>query len=148
MRGKQIRPLEPEKASYPNTDHRRAYMRAYMAKRRAPAKQRLRAKREILAAALLFLRAASADAHNEWADGSTIPDWVKASCCGPADAHHLRPDQVHRISEDYYQVDGYVRRIPAGQALPSQDGDYWIFYRDDGGGSQSGVYCFFVPMAM
>jgi hypothetical protein len=34
-----------------------------------------------------------------------------------------------------------------GQALPSQDGDYWIFYRDDGASGQSGVYCFFVPMA-
>jgi hypothetical protein len=53
---------------------------------------------------------------------------------------------VHRISDDYYSVDGYVRRIPVGQALPSQDGDYWIFYRDDGSGIQSGVYCFFVPM--
>ena len=60
--------------------------------------------------------------------------------------HHLTPDQVHRISADYYMVDGYHQRIPASSALPSQDGDYWIFYRDDGGGSQSGVYCFFVPM--
>ena len=37
-------------------------------------------------------------------------------------------------------------RIPARDALPSQDGDYWIFYRDGQGGSQSIVYCFFVPM--
>lgn len=85
--------------------------------------------------------------HDTWSDGKPIPDWVKTSCCGPADAHHLRPEQVHRVSEDYYEVDGYVRKIPAAQALPSQDGDYWIFYRDDGGGSQTGVYCFFVPMA-
>ncbi len=54
---------------------------------------------------------------------------------------------MHRISDDYYSVDGYVRHIPVGQALPSQDGDYWIFYRDDGASGQSGVYCFFVPMA-
>lgn len=87
-------------------------------------------------------------AHNEWSNGGKIPDWVKASCCGPADAHHLRPEQVHRISDDYYSVDGYLRRIPVGQALPSQDGDYWIFYReDDGTSGQSSVYCFFVPMA-
>jgi hypothetical protein len=99
-------------------------------------------------AALLFaLSASGADAHDYWSDGKSVPNWVKASCCGPADAHHLRPDQVHRISDDYYSVDGYVRRIPVGQALPSQDGDYWIFYRDDGSGIQSGVYCFFVPMA-
>lgn len=78
-----------------------------------------------------------------------IPDWIKSSCCGPADMHHLRPDQVHRSSDDYYSVDGYVLPIPAAQALPSQDGDYWIFYRDNGanGGGQSGVYCFFIPMA-
>ena len=96
--------------------------------------------------ALLFaLSASGAEAHDYWSDGKPIPNWVKASCCGPADAHHLRPDQVHRISDEFYSVDGYVRRIPVGQALPSLDGDYWIFYRDDGD-SQSGVYCFFVPM--
>ena len=62
-----------------------------------------------------------------------MPTWVKASCCGPDDAHHLRPDQVHRVSDDYYMVDGYRYRIPARDALPSQDGDYWIFYRDGDG---------------
>jgi hypothetical protein len=52
------------------------------------------------------------------------------------------------VSDDYYEVDGYTRKIPVQQALPSQDGDYWIFYRDDTGGTtQSGIYCFFVPMA-
>jgi hypothetical protein len=79
-------------------------------------------------AVLLFaLSASGADAHDYWSDGKAIPDWVKASC--------------------YYSVDGYVRRIPVVQALPSQDGDYWIFYRDDGANGQSGIYCFFVPMA-
>lgn len=81
-----------------------------------------------------------------------IPAWINAACCGPQDAHKLRADQVHRISDDFYAVDGYVRRIPAGQALPSQDSDYWIFYADYPAAagmqaSQSGVYCFFVPMA-
>lgn len=95
---------------------------------------------------LLMMCADKAQAHDYWADGKSIPNWIKSSCCGPADAHHLRPDQVHRVSDDYYQVDGYSRRIPVGQALPSQDGDFWIFYRDDGSMGQSGVYCFFVPM--
>ena len=89
---------------------------------------------------------APASAHDYWADGKPIPNWVKASCCGPADAHHLRPDQVHRVSDDYYEVDGYHHRVPVSQALPSQDGDYWIFYRDDRSDGQSGMYCFFVPM--
>ena len=114
---------------------------------------------------LVLLGSSPCWAHDEWADGKPIPDWVKASCCGPADAHHLKPEQVHRISADYYEVDGYHRRIPVGQALPSQDGDYWIFYRDAGDScapgfdqhnhpikscthdnDQSSVYCFFVPM--
>jgi hypothetical protein len=108
-----------------------------------------------LIAILGALAAVPACAHDQWTNGAPIPDWVKASCCGPADAHHLTSDQVHRYA-DYYRVDGYHRPIPIALALPSQDGDYWIFYRDkdgapgvNGGGSdgQSGVYCFFVPMA-
>ena len=108
---------------------------------------------------LVWVFSSAASAHDVWSNGAKVPDWVKASCCGPADAHHLRPDQVHR-SDDYYYVDGYDSRIPVGQAFPSQDGDYWIFYRDNPAGkscspfggctptsaSQSSVYCFFVPM--
>jgi hypothetical protein len=108
-----------------------------------------------LIAILGALAAFPACAHDQWTNGAPIPDWVKASCCGPADAHHLTSDQVHRYG-DYYRVDGYRRPIPIALALPSQDGDYWIFYRDKNGapgvngrgsGGQSGVYCFFVPMA-
>ena len=119
-------------------------------------------------------------AHDYWADGKAVPNWVKASCCGPADVHHLRRDQVHKVSGDeakklrpkyanfvsvyhvYYVIDGYSRPIYAEglNVMPSEDGDYWLFY-DDGGkrcvgqsggdGSncyeqpQSDVYCFFVP---
>ena len=98
-------------------------------------------------AALVFAFSASgAEAHDYWSDGKPVPDWVKASCCGPEDVHHLRPEQVHRVSDDYYMVDGYYRQIPVRVALPSQDGDYWIFYRDNISGGQSTVYCFFVPM--
>src|SRR5271165_5627159 len=96
-----------------------------------------------LIASLLSLPAA---AHDLWANGDLVPPWVKAACCGPDDAHHLRPEQVHRVSDDFYMVDGYRYRIPARQALPRQDGDYWIFYKDDGLGGQSSVYCFFIPM--
>ena len=72
-------------------------------------------------AVLLFaLSASGADAHDYWSDGKTIPDWVKSSCCGPADAHHLRPEQVHRISDDYYSVDGYIRRIPSVRRCPAR----------------------------
>lgn len=90
-----------------------------------------------------------------------IPDWIKSTCCGPQDAHKLRADQVHRRDnghgDEWWEVDGYygpqnpsssgvLAHIPDGEALPSQDGNYWIFYADYGPGGQSGVYCFFVPM--
>lgn len=110
----------------------------------------------------------SAYAHDQWADGSKIPDWVKASCCGPADAHHLRPEQVHDMG-DYYQIDGMMHTIPKtygpqhypnGAILASQDGDYWVFYKDEAAHRACGhesntcydepasesTYCFFVPM--
>lgn len=85
-------------------------------------------------------------AHDQWTNGAPVPAWVRDACCGPADAHHLRPDQVRRISDEYYAVDGYFRPIPAHKALPSADGEYWIFYKDNRSGSQTGVFCFFVPM--
>lgn len=85
-------------------------------------------------------------AHDQWTNGAAVPAWVRDACCGPADAHHLRPDQVRRISDEYYAVDGYFRPIPAHKALPSADGEYWIFYKDNKSGSQTGVFCFFVPM--
>lgn len=130
--------------------------------------------------AIVVLGAHRAHAHDEWANGKPIPAWVKASCCGPADAHHLTPNMVHGPmsageayalrpawgahpgdSHLYYVVDGYGLPVRYSEALPSQDGDYWIFYRDEPSGencspeggcsgthpaSQSGVYCFFVPM--
>jgi len=99
---------------------------------------------------LSLLTVAPCYAHDTWSNGDKVPGWIKAACCGPADAHHLRPDQVHDMG-DYYKVDGYNAnggKIPHRTALPSQDGDYWIFYRDgDGLSTQSGVYCFFIPMA-
>jgi len=99
-------------------------------------------KRLLLAALVL---ASPAAAHDQWSNDMPIPAWIKASCCGKADVHHLRPDQVHQ-TENYYEVDGYRGRIERKVALPSEDGDYWIFYSENGG-VQSSVWCFFVPMA-
>jgi hypothetical protein len=101
--------------------------------------------RAVAAAIAFALVAGGARAHDQWADGKPIPQWVKSSCCGPDEAHHLRPDQVHRISDDTYAIDGERHLIvPAKDALPSQDGDYWIFYR---AAEYPIVHCFFVPMA-
>jgi hypothetical protein len=112
-------------------------------------------KKSIIISLSLILLGNQARGHDQWANGTTVPSWVKAACCGPDDVHHLRPDQVHGPTlgadgELYYQVDGYDQPVLASTALPSQDGDYWIFYRDgvydSGVKYQSGVYCFFVPM--
>ena len=98
-----------------------------------------------------------AHAHDVWANGQPVPSWVKESCCGPSDAHHLTQEQVHGPTKGangvlYYTVDGYPDPVAASSALPSQDGDYWIFYTT--GVDMSGkrywgqVYCFFIPVAL
>jgi hypothetical protein len=93
----------------------------------------------------LALAAGSASAHDVWANGETVPEWVKKACCGPADAHHLTAGQVH-ILPDGFRVDGYFEMIPKEKAQPSADGDYWIFYRTLSNGQQSMVYCFYAPL--
>jgi hypothetical protein len=95
-------------------------------------------------AASLPLYLTAANAHEYWATGQPVPEWVKTECCGPKDAHHLRPDQVRRNAAGDYVVDIYPDPIPAGTALPSQDGDYWLFFYHDYG-FYGGVRCFFVP---
>jgi hypothetical protein len=85
-----------------------------------------------------------AHAHDSWSDGNHVPAWVKAACCGPEDVHHLTAKQVHAMTDGWH-VDGYKQVLAYGRELPSQDGDYWIFYRDLPDGSQTPVYCFFAP---
>ena len=100
--------------------------------------------------AALSLLPGFAEAHNVWANGKAVPDWVKGACCGPADVHRLTMSNVHTApwNEDYLIVDGYREPIRKATALPSEDGFVWIFYKDDVNtpSGQSVVYCFFVPM--
>jgi hypothetical protein len=93
-------------------------------------------------AAAFVVGVAPSLAHDQWANGNPIPAWVKSTCCGPADAHILRPDQVTRNARGDHFVQGYREPIAASFALPSEDGDYWIFYRDNLDGSRSAVFCF------
>ena len=95
-----------------------------------------------LAVALTLFR--TAHAHDRWDNGEPVPAWVKTECCGPKDAHRLRPNQVRRNAAGDYVVDIYPDPIPARRALPSQDGDYWLFFYNDYGFYGS-VRCFFVP---
>ena len=55
----------------------------------------------------------SSAAHDRWDNGEPVPAWVKTECCGPKDAHHLRPDQVRRNAAGDYVVDIYPDPIPA-----------------------------------
>ena len=49
----------------------------------------------VLVAGLALFHSA-AHAHDRRDNGESVPVWVKTECCGPTDAHHLRPDQVRR----------------------------------------------------
>lgn len=104
---------------------------------------------KVLTLAAALVAAVPALAHDQWADGSPVPAWVKGACCGPQDVHHLKPEQVSRNKAGDYVLDVYPDPIPAKTALPSQDGDYWVFFGDyrATGGAVTAVRCFFVPLS-
>lgn len=92
----------------------------------------------------LCLLAAPAAAHNNWSDGTEVPEWTKKWCCGPSDVHMLNPSAVH-IMTDGYHIDGLNTVIPMSRAMPSPDGQYWAFFRNDNL-PDSAVYCFYAPL--
>jgi hypothetical protein len=99
--------------------------------------------RALIATALVAI-SLPAGAHDLWSNGIVVPEWVKASCCGPDDMHHLTARQVHAMADGWH-VEGYRQVLAYGRELPSQDGNYWVFYKSDPDGSQTPVYCFFAP---
>lgn len=100
--------------------------------------------RAIVLLFMLYAFEHPAHAHDAWESGAPVPAWVKASCCGPEDVHHLQPEQVH-AKADGYHIDGISTVVPYDKALPSQDGDYWAFYRP--GVKDPWVFCFFAPVS-
>ncbi len=100
--------------------------------------------------AIVWLIPKLAPAHDYWSNGKKVPDWVKGSCCGPADVHRLTLANIHTApwNGDYVIIDGYKEPFRKATALPSEDGYVWIFYKDDVNtpSGQSAVYCLFVPM--
>ena len=99
----------------------------------------------IIAAILAIMAPATSIAHDVWANGGPVPAWVKATCCGPEDVHHLLPSQIH-VTADGYMIDGYLNGpVPFNRALPSQDGDNWAFWAVRPDGTQTDIYCLFVP---
>lgn len=98
----------------------------------------------IVAAFMAAIRASHA--HDYWATGEPIPAWIKASCCGPEDVHRYTMDQI-RETKGGYIVPGYKSVIPNNKPLASQDQYAYVFFRDYPDGSQSGVYCIFLPVS-
>lgn len=94
----------------------------------------------------------TAFSHDYWQNNIKVPYWVKASCCGKADAHLLDPSQVSQTGDSHGNLewrvtlkDGRVLNIPYNQTLPSQDRNYWVFVSD---APKPITYCFFVPLDM
>ena len=99
----------------------------------------------------------SASAHDKGCDGNPVPVAIKLDCCGKADEHQVKPEQIRRGPNDEYIVsfEGYTFVIPADKALPSNDHCSHIFFENVwaiAGGNvmrfpeTPGVYCFLTPL--
>ena len=95
----------------------------------------------ILAAALIA--ASPAMPHDFWQNGEPVPAYVKSACCGPADAHHIKPDAVH-IMADGVHIDGITTVVPVGRVLPSPDGEAWGFWSVSAEPDPV-IFCLFLP---
>jgi hypothetical protein len=110
----------------------------------------------IAALAFAAMMVESASAHEKGCDGN-LPGRIKLDCCGEADEHQLKPEQIRRGPNAEYIVsfEGYTFVIPADKALPSNDPCSHIFFENVwaiAGGTQvrfpgtPGVYCFLTPL--
>lgn len=117
--------------------------------------------------ALLALVSTKVLAHDKWANGDPIPEWVKKACCNGNEAHDLGEggDKVHVRLKDgevvAYNVDGFNNQVDPTKVHPSEDNHTWAFYggpayEDDhhhiaaplpGDTSNFVIYCLFVPCA-
>jgi hypothetical protein len=72
----------------------------------------------------------SASAHHMSCDGDPVPDRIKLDCCGEAEEHQLKPEQISRGPNNEYVVsfEGDTFVIPAGKARPSNDPCSHIFF--------------------
>lgn len=92
-------------------------------------------------------------AHDQWANGQPIPEWIKKYCCGPQDVHMYRPSDV-KVTWKGYKLPDYPHIIPFKRdGFPavdwdkSEDGMYWAFWTKYSENSYSSIYCFFIPPA-
>jgi hypothetical protein len=100
----------------------------------------------------------SASAHEASCDGNPVPRRIKSDCCGEAEDHQLKPEQIRRGANDEYIVsyEGYTFVIPVDKALPSNDPCSHIFFAnmwvntDDGDQVRDptapNIRCFLTPL--
>lgn len=108
-----------------------------------------------------------ATAHDKWANGEPIPQWIKDHCCSgdeavdltrtmgiTAGSIHIREGgAMHMDPENrgtpatyvYYRVEGFDNEVAAAKVYPSQDGHVWAFYAKTSQPPQAVIYCLFVP---
>lgn len=91
-----------------------------------------------------FILSAPSFAHDKWANGQPVPEWVKQACCGASDVHHIPPEAIHLMADGYH-IDGIATVTPVEKALPSPDGEYWVFWNEAGEPNPS-IFCFFSPL--
>ena len=89
----------------------------------------------------LALTASPAFAHDYWPNGEPVPPWVKKWCCNENDIHRLNPNAVH-VRPDGYHIDGLKNVIPAEKAIPSPDGQYWAFFRENPADDEPYIFLF------
>jgi hypothetical protein len=84
-------------------------------------------------AAFAALAIDSASAHDKGCDGAPVSKRIKSDCCGGAEEHQLKPEQVSRGPSNEYIVafEGYTFVIPADKALPSDDPCGHIFFPNE-----------------
>jgi hypothetical protein len=91
-----------------------------------------------------------ASAHDKGCDSNPVPGRIKLDCCGEADEHQLKPEQINRGPNDEYIVsfEDYTFVIPADKALPSSDHCSHIFFNTWAidSGNFVRVYCFLTPL--
>lgn len=85
-------------------------------------------------------------AHDKWANGDSVPSWIKSACCGQADAHILGLDE-YSIDATGFHVRGINMSFPLDKVLPSQDGNVWAFYPPNVG-LNAQIYCVFYSGAI
>jgi hypothetical protein len=97
--------------------------------------------RVIVLSLALAVPAPAALAHGDfdWINKGKYRSGAGELCCGVDDCYQVAPERVHQNPEGYSLPD-HNMTVPAKEAIPSEDGKYWICKV----GSRR--RCFFAPL--